>query len=164
MRFFSIDGGHWLEIVAHDLSVAEGSLAPHGVIALDDFHRPEWPEVSAGFFAWNAARQRPLVPCLIGFNKLYLCAPLFAEAYRNAVRSDRRLAPHIGKTVRFLDQDVPVLTEALLPEYGVYAGVVFVARLHSPLVYKGLMKLWPLKRALDRVMGRRGGQGRASSR
>jgi hypothetical protein len=61
-RLFSIDGGHWAEVVRNDLSIAENSLAEHGVIALDDFHRPEWPEVSAGYFAWHANRGKSIVP------------------------------------------------------------------------------------------------------
>ena len=62
VRFFSVDGGHWLEIVQTDLRLAESSLSDHGVIALDDFHRPEWPDVSAGYFAWYASRSRLIVP------------------------------------------------------------------------------------------------------
>src|SRR4051812_2969356 len=46
VRFFSVDGGHWLEIVHNDLRLAEASISEHGVIALDDFHRSEWPDVS----------------------------------------------------------------------------------------------------------------------
>jgi len=65
VRFFSVDGGHWLEAAKSDLALAEATLAPHGVIALDDFHRPEWPEVSAGLFAWLAERKRPVVPYLV---------------------------------------------------------------------------------------------------
>jgi hypothetical protein len=71
-RFFSIDGGHWLEIVQNDLRLAEASLATHGVIALDDFHRAEWPNVSAGYFAWYPSRKKPLVPTfplLIAFGR-----------------------------------------------------------------------------------------------
>ncbi len=57
-RIFSVDGGHWTSIVQSDLRLAEASIAPHGVIALDDFHRLEWPEVSAGYFAWFGERDK----------------------------------------------------------------------------------------------------------
>src|ERR1700761_238614 len=73
VRLFSVDGGHWLDIVRNDLAVAEDTLAEGGVIALDDFHRPEWPEVSAGYFKWFETRKKNVVPFAIGFNKLYLC-------------------------------------------------------------------------------------------
>ncbi|HEY0767506.1 MAG TPA: class I SAM-dependent methyltransferase, partial [Steroidobacteraceae bacterium] len=73
VRFFSIDGGHQIDVVRSDLLLAEQTVAGHGVIALDDFLRPEWPDVSAGYFAWFAHRSKSIVPFAIGFNKLYLC-------------------------------------------------------------------------------------------
>ena len=41
IRFFSIDGGHWATIMVHDLAMAQESVADYGVVALDDFCRPQ---------------------------------------------------------------------------------------------------------------------------
>src|SRR5690606_5984717 len=73
VRFFSIDGGHWRSIVASDLSLAEAVLADQGVIALDDFLRSEWPDVSLGFFHWYENGPKSIRPFAVGHNKLYLC-------------------------------------------------------------------------------------------
>ena len=40
VRFFSVDGGHWNFIVRSDLTLAEMTLAAGGVVALDDYCRP----------------------------------------------------------------------------------------------------------------------------
>jgi len=82
VRFFSIDGGHWAGIVRNDLRLAEATLGECGVIALDDFLRAEWPDVSTGYFEWLRERSRPIVPLAIGCNKLYLCEERYRALYR----------------------------------------------------------------------------------
>jgi hypothetical protein len=116
VRFFSVDGGHWLEIVENDLKLAETASANYGVIALDDFHRPEWPDVSAGLFRWFEKRKRPMVPFAIGFNKLYLCEHDWADRYSAALRSEDFLQAFLSKEAKFLGREVPVYQRYLLPE------------------------------------------------
>ena len=87
VRFFSIDGGHWKSIVMHDLQLAEETLSAAGIIALDDFFRAEWPEVSAAYYAWQAQTHSDIVPFAVGSNKLYLCRKPQVEAYRTALHS-----------------------------------------------------------------------------
>ena len=74
--------------VKGDLALAEDCLAPHGVITLDDFHRPECADVSTGYFEWYSARQRAIVPFAIGFNKLYLCEANWVERYGCVIAND----------------------------------------------------------------------------
>lgn len=106
IRFFSVDGGHWKEIVINDLALAERCLAPHGVIALDDFLRMEWPEVSAGFFSW--IQSSALIPFAMGFNKLYVCHRAYARRYLSALRNSRSLAHYCSKDCEFAGQEVPI--------------------------------------------------------
>jgi SAM-dependent methyltransferase len=141
VRFFSVDGGHWLEAARNDLSIAEQTLAPYGVIALDDFHRPEWPEVSAGFFAWFAQKKRPIVPFLIGYNKLYLCDEQWAGYYREKALANDFLHPFVVKTSHFMGQDVPVLSAFALPEFGWVKRIMFVLRSFSPDLFRSVRRL-----------------------
>ncbi len=61
-RFFSIDGGHWKAIVRNDLRLAENTLADDGVIALDDYCRAQWPEVTAGHSLWQEETESDIRP------------------------------------------------------------------------------------------------------
>lgn len=82
VRYFSIDGGHWSAIVQNDLRLAEQTLANGGVIALDDYCRAEWPDVTAGYALWRESTQSDIVPFAVGSNKLFLCGKDFSKAYR----------------------------------------------------------------------------------
>jgi predicted O-methyltransferase YrrM len=135
VRFFSVDGGHWLEAARSDLALAEECLSDEGIIALDDFHRPEWPDVSAGFFSWYKDRQTDLVPFLIGFNKLYICRADHASRYSSAVLKDKFLAPFVAKHVSFLGVHVPVLSTFPFPEFSLSRRIAFYFRVYFPSFY-----------------------------
>jgi hypothetical protein len=87
VRFFSIDGGHWQSIVLNDLELAEESLSDEGIIALDDYCRAEWPEVSTGYAIWQSKTTSDIVPFAAGSNKLYLCRKPLVATYRGALKS-----------------------------------------------------------------------------
>ena len=135
VRFFSIDGGHWADIVRHDLRLAEQTIAVHGVVALDDFLRPEWPEVSAGYFAWVAARSQPIVPFAIGFNKLYLCDAAYAARYQQALSASGFLNAFISKRYDFGGVDIPIYQAAPLPEWRWKTRLTHHLRLFHPELY-----------------------------
>ncbi len=99
VRFFSVDGGHWRSIVENDLGLAERTLAERGVIALDDYCRAEWPEVTHGYAMWQQATNSGIVPFASGSNKLYLCRKEHAEAYRAALKTPF-LKRYFGKTYK----------------------------------------------------------------
>ena len=73
VRFFSVDGGHWKSIVQNDLRLAERCLSPDGVLALDDYCRAEWPDVTAGYALWQQETASDIIPFAVGSNKLFLC-------------------------------------------------------------------------------------------
>jgi hypothetical protein len=85
LRFFSVDGGHTRALTLNDLEIADASLAPHGVAALDDVFNANWPGVVSGLFAFLAHRGS-LAPFAIFPNKVFLCRPQFSEFYRNSCR------------------------------------------------------------------------------
>ena len=154
IRFFSIDGGHWADVVLHDLGLAEASLVDYGIIALDDFHRPEWPDVSAGYFSWVFARKRALVPFCIGFNKLYLCGERWRQQYQSVVLGDPFLRYFVMRIVKFQGVDVPVLSEFLVPEHGFLARRWSQLRLFRPKAYVQLRRICTIARKLASKLGR----------
>ena len=87
VRFFSVDGGHWKSIVQNDLLLAEKTLAEGGVIALDDYFRAEWPDVTSGYTLWQEQSTSDIVPFAVGSNKLYLCRKNYAPEYRAALKT-----------------------------------------------------------------------------
>jgi len=87
VRFFSVDGGHWRSIVKSDLLLAEEVLADSGVIALDDYCRAEWPDVTYGYTLWQNETTSDIVPFAVGSNKLYLCRKDYSRRYRSALKT-----------------------------------------------------------------------------
>ncbi len=70
-RFISIDGGHMASIVLNDLRLAERTLLPTGIVALDDVLNHAWPGVVTGLSRY-LAEGGTLVPFAIIPNKLLL--------------------------------------------------------------------------------------------
>ncbi|MFT4810387.1 MAG: hypothetical protein ACI9LX_003753 [Paraglaciecola sp.] len=99
VRFFSVDGGHCKSIVQNDLLLAEQSLSEDGVIALDDYCRAEWPEVTTGFALWQEKTESDIIPFAVGSNKLFLCRKGSATAYRETLKTPF-LRHFFGKTYR----------------------------------------------------------------
>lgn len=141
VRFFSVDGGHWLEIVASDLRLAEQCLAEHGVIALDDFHRPEWPEVSAAYLAWAANRTRAIVPFAIGFNKLYLCSENWLDFYQLSLEKSPVLNHFLAKRYLFQGHMAPVYHALVLPESSLRTRLRDFMKYHNTDLYLRLHAL-----------------------
>ena len=140
-RIFSVDGGHWLEIVENDLRLAEECITDHGVIALDDFHRPEWPEVSAGYLAWYGNRTKPIVPFAIGFNKLYLCQDAWVGFYQKTLEDNPLLARFLAKRYRFQGQLVPVYNAFVVPEATAWRRFYTFLKFHNTDLYLRLHML-----------------------
>ena len=85
VRFISVDGGYGSSIVQNDLRLAEKIVASCGVIALDDYRRAVWPDVTAGYTLWWEKTDSDIIPFACGSNKLFLCREDFTGAYRAAL-------------------------------------------------------------------------------
>jgi hypothetical protein len=147
VRFFSVDGGHWADIVKHDLGLAEASLADHGVVALDDFFRSEWPEVSAGYFSWSAEREKSLKPFCIGFNKLYLCHYPWKQLYQDIILNDDFMQYFSVGVVKFQGIDLPIFNELIAPEYGFIRRHRSLLRQFRPEAYVKLRRIYRAARS-----------------
>jgi len=88
VRFFSVDGGHWRDLVLNDLRLASTAIAPHGIIALDDWNNAAWPDVTGAYYLWmqeaGAAGFAPLAAAA----KLYVCREEHLQFYRAKLRND----------------------------------------------------------------------------
>lgn len=82
-RFFSVDGCHLYREVENDLRLAESTLTPDGIIAVDDFFNPNWADVSFATYDFLRATGK-FVPFAIT-SKLFLAAPGMAEKYKSAL-------------------------------------------------------------------------------
>lgn len=86
VRLFSVDGCHTATHTASDLLLAYETLAPGGIIALDDFDNEAWPTVREGAeSALDGKLLNHLEPVAYGNNKLYLARPEWVERYRRAL-------------------------------------------------------------------------------
>lgn len=80
VRFFSVDGGHFLEHVRNDAVIARDSLSEEGVIAFDDVFNFLWPEVVEGVLEF--LQQNPdFKPFALTGKKVYVCRSEFHDDY-----------------------------------------------------------------------------------
>ena len=86
IRMFSVDGGHFAELVEHDMATARDSLAPGGIIIGDDVFNFQWPGAAEGTLAF-LSRCDDVVPFAIGFNKVFFTHRDYANRYREAVEA-----------------------------------------------------------------------------
>jgi hypothetical protein len=143
VRFFSVDGGHWESIVQNDLRLAEKTLARDGVIALDDYCRAEWPDVTAGYTLWREGSESDIVPFAAGSNKLFLCRKEFAAAYRAALRTPF-LVHCFGKSYRSGDAQVDCCRVEPFEqdETRLRDAFVLAIKIFSPDLYVALKARW----------------------
>jgi len=80
-RWFHIDGSHTAQFVHLDLEIANFLLDDNGIIALDDFFSPSYPQITEALFTFLASSTSRLKLILVGFNKGYLCRPLAVRRY-----------------------------------------------------------------------------------
>jgi Methyltransferase domain len=94
-RWIHIDGEHTAQAVSNDLSIAETLLSDRGILALDDFFSPCYPQITLALFRFLEANPGRLALILCGYNKGYLCRPKAAREYLTFIRSS--LYPNLAK-------------------------------------------------------------------
>ncbi len=80
-RFMHIDGEHTGEAIANDLDVASLLVAPDGIVAIDDFFSPLYPQITESVFRYLSKHPYQFTLFLCGFGKAYLARPKFAHRY-----------------------------------------------------------------------------------
>ena len=94
-RFVHIDGEHTGEAVINDLRLASLWLGDAGVICVDDFFSPMYPQLTAAVFEYLSTHRHELTLFLCGHNKGYLCRPTVSHLYMDLIRS--RLVKDLAK-------------------------------------------------------------------
>ncbi len=135
VRFFSIDGGHWYSTVLCDLDLAKECLATGGIIALDDYLRPDWPEVARAFHKWYESNSDFFSIVAIGFNKVYLAHSDWASRYRVILEEDRKMRFLLNKYYKINDIQIPVYSVFSLPEMPLKTRVINYLKLYHLPVY-----------------------------
>jgi hypothetical protein len=74
-RWIHIDGEHTGAAVAHDLALASSLLGERGIIAIDDFFAPVYPQITFAVIDYIRANPESVTMFLCGFSKGYLCRP-----------------------------------------------------------------------------------------
>jgi hypothetical protein len=74
-RWIHIDGEHTEVAVAHDLALASSLLGERGIITVDDFFSPVYPQITFAVIDYIRAHPKSLMMFLCGFDKGYLCHP-----------------------------------------------------------------------------------------
>lgn len=80
-RFIHIDGGHSGTELMSDLRLADTLLHDAGVICIDDFFSPAYPQITDAVFRYLAANPYSLSLVLVGLYKGFLVRPLAARDY-----------------------------------------------------------------------------------
>jgi hypothetical protein len=68
------------------LSSPAALLADEGIICMDDFFNPAYPQVTAATFSYLQSRRHELMLFACGYNKGYLARPNFVRHYMEMIR------------------------------------------------------------------------------
>lgn len=110
-RMLSVDGGHLVDEVLHDLCVANAVLADGGVVLLDDYFDPRWHGVSEAvnrfFMAGDDVR---IAPFLYAGNKTFFATTPHHRAYRDSVLGAIDSSTDEIRTTEFYGEELVVVT------------------------------------------------------
>jgi hypothetical protein len=91
-RWFPIDGDHTGYATTTDLATASSILGDQGIICVDDFFNPRYPQLTGAVYRWLFANS-DLKMFLCGGNKAYICRSEHYALYESLVR--KFLAQHL---------------------------------------------------------------------
>jgi len=86
-RWIHIDGEHSAQAVQNDLTIAETLLSDRGMLVIDDFFSPSYPQITQAVFRFLDANPGRLMLALCGYNKGYLVRPRAAREYLRFMKS-----------------------------------------------------------------------------
>jgi hypothetical protein len=84
-RWIHIDGGHLYHHVSSDLKLVDRKLGNHGILVVDDFFEPRWPDVTLATIDWMKENSQLSSFALVD-RKLYLCQSHEHDFYRTAMQ------------------------------------------------------------------------------
>jgi hypothetical protein len=84
-RWIHIDGEHSGTTVYDDMTIGCRLLGEQGVLILDDFFSPIWPQITKAAFEFCMRHGNELALFLCGDNKGYFCRPRHMALYMNYI-------------------------------------------------------------------------------
>lgn len=85
-RWIHIDGEHSGTAVYDDLTIGLQLLHERGVLVIDDFFNPVWPQITSAALAFCARHAHELAMFLVADNKGYFCRPRQQAMYMRYLR------------------------------------------------------------------------------
>jgi len=111
-RWVHIDGEHTGRAVWNDLEICEQILANDGILILDDFFNPMYPQLTEAAFSFLGQNKYKLSMFLCGWNKAYLARPLFAPHYRSFIQQFLAAELHLRDVHDFMLAKTATLDES----------------------------------------------------
>jgi hypothetical protein len=105
-RLLSVDGGHTAECTLNDLKIADAVLTERGIVVVDDYFNPMWPDVSVGVGQYVLESSSKLRPFAIAPNKLFLSRPEWHREYRTVL--NRQSARYYLKSNMMFGHEVDI--------------------------------------------------------
>ena len=75
VRFCHVDGEHSGHMIYNDMAVAQKLLSEEGVLVVDDFFNPMYPQITEALFRYLDRNPYTFRLFMVGFNKAYLSRP-----------------------------------------------------------------------------------------
>ena len=114
VRWFHIDGDHSGFSTTTDLEIAAHMLGEQGLICVDDFFNPRYPQLAASVFRFLFSR--PTFKLLLcGANKAFICHASDYALYEDLIR--RKLAKHM----KLLGMSVTLAKTSYAHDFGCFA-------------------------------------------
>jgi hypothetical protein len=133
------DGSHFYDNVYSDLILANKLLTEDGIIILDDFGNPHYPQVQAAAYAYLAAFPEHFAFFITGENKAFLCRPSRHKNFLNYALAkfpkDMETSGHpvlVSKTDCNPKFDVLSFRHLQPNDEGTYYGMNLYAHLYHP--------------------------------
>jgi hypothetical protein len=133
------DGSHFYDNVYSDITLAHKLLTEDGLLILDDFGNPHYPQVQAAAYTYLAALPEHFSFFMTGENKAFLCRPSRHKDFINYVLSDFPAAMDaighpvlISKTDYNPNFDVLSFRHRQPNDEGTYYGMNLYAHLYQP--------------------------------
>jgi len=105
-RFVHADGSHTFDNVYNDLKTADALLSRSGIVVVDDYFNPHYPQVPAAIYNYLAVEPTDFAVALIGANKCYLCRKAFHPTMKKFIKVEfPQLMESFGLPVRLSKTD-----------------------------------------------------------
>ena len=85
-HYVSVDGGHTVQHVINDLTIATNLLTNNGIVIVDDYFNHWWPSVTEGIMKFLMTSPI-LVPFATSKNKMWMCKLSYQNKYFEYIKN-----------------------------------------------------------------------------